>query len=77
MQTVVADDVLRSRLGGLTEEIEVRDESGQLLGRYVPARPGKTPTQSYPFTEEDLDRVRREPGGKTLAEIWQSLGRTP
>jgi hypothetical protein len=78
MQTIVADEVLRNRLGGLMDEIEVRDESGQLLGRFVPVRTGKTQAQkTYPFTEDDLDRVRQEPGGKKLAEIWRSLDRTP
>jgi hypothetical protein len=27
-------------------------------------------------TDEELDRISREPGGRTLAEIWQRLGRT-
>jgi hypothetical protein len=80
MQSVVADEVLRSRLGDLSKEIEVRDESGRLLGRYLPERPAMTREElmaTCPFTEEDLERARREPGGKTLGEIWRELGRVP
>ncbi len=73
MHTVVADEVLRGRLGDMSRKIEIRDESGRLLGWFVPESESAEP---LPFTEADLERVRREPGGKTLAEISRDLGRT-
>jgi hypothetical protein len=81
MQSVVADPVLRERLFNLTEEVEVRDEDGRVLGKFVP-RPRLSPEyeelmKTCPFSDEELERRSREPGGRTLAEIWKSLCRTP
>jgi hypothetical protein len=81
MQTVVADPVLRDRLFNLTEEVEVRDEDGRVLGKYVP-KPRLSPEyeelmKTCPISDEELERRRKEPEGRTLAEIWESLGRTP
>lgn len=56
--------------GGST--VELRTEGGRPVGRFVPAE------TSIPFeeklTREEVDRRIAEPGGKTLAEIWQKLG---
>jgi hypothetical protein len=79
MQPVVIDAALREKLFDLTVPLEFRDETGRVLGRYVPAyRPAdfEELVKTCPYTDEDLDRFRQEPGGQTLAEIWKRLGRT-
>ena len=77
MSKVILDDVLRSKLNGLTEHLEVCDDSGHTLGHFL------TDDQYHqllyasdqcPYTEEELQHSLKEPGGRTLAEIWKSLG---
>jgi hypothetical protein len=34
------------------------------------------PEDRCPYTPDELATMRREEGGRTLAEIWRSLGRT-
>ncbi len=78
-QVVVIDAELRARLPDLNAPLELRDEAGQVLGHYVPKyRPSDFDelVKTCPFTDEELEQFAREPGGRTLAEIWARLGRT-
>jgi hypothetical protein len=77
MTRVVIDEALRARLNGLAEQAEFRDESGRLLGHFVPAAHAgfvPPPSDGCPYSPEELERFRRETGGKPLAEIWKGLG---
>jgi len=78
MSQVTIDSVLLARLNGLTERTEFRDESGRLLGHFVPAEKAELfvppPEDRCPHTPEELDRRRKENGGRTLREIWKELG---
>jgi hypothetical protein len=77
MTQVFIDRATLGRLNGLKEQSEFRDESGNLLGHFVPARKGSVellPTDGCPYTPEELERMRNETGGRTLSEIWKSLG---
>ena len=72
---------MRSKLGGLNQQIELCDETGRTVGHFLP-------TAIYdelfyaalaaesPHSAEELRRCHQETGGRTLKEIWQSLGRT-
>jgi hypothetical protein len=78
-RVVVIDADLRARLRGLNMPLELLDETGHVLGHFTPAfRPADADElmKSCPYSEEELEQFRREPGGRTLAEIWKSLGRT-
>jgi hypothetical protein len=78
MQTIVLDEAMRQRFQNLTDLLEVRDETGKVLGHFLPAdRPAELlqALRSCPYTNEELERFGQEPGGRTLAEIWQRLGR--
>jgi hypothetical protein len=73
------DPELRARLNGLDEEVEIRDEAGITVGHYVPE--GIYRKMLYaaveaacPYSKDELERMRRETGGRPLAEIWKSLG---
>ena len=77
MTQVVIDDALRARLNGLKDQVEFRDESGRLLGHFIPAVQAgfvPPPSDGCPYTPEELERFRRETGGKPLPEIWKGLG---
>ena len=77
MSQVTIDGALLARLNGLTEQTEFRDESGRLLGHFVPVKKGPVkvlPTDGCPYTSEELERMRNQTGGRKLSEIWKSLG---
>jgi hypothetical protein len=79
MSQITVDAALRARLNGLEEEITVRDESGKVLGRFVPEsgeakRIVMRPEDKCPYSPGELARMRSETGGRTLREIWQHLG---
>ena len=67
-----------AELRALAMEAELCDEHGDVFGRYVP----ETATEGFPegylpddISEEELRERSQEPGGSSLAEIWQRLGR--
>jgi hypothetical protein len=77
MSRVVLDSQLRSKLNGLTEQVEFCDESGATVGRFVPESLYRELLVAWSRThlsDEELERRRQEPRGRTLAEIWKSLG---
>ncbi len=80
MQKIIIDEVLRNRLHDFADQIELCDEAGQTLGHFLPAGLYRTllySTVKEPnLTVEDIERRLQQPGGRSLAEIWKSLGRT-
>jgi hypothetical protein len=79
MNKVLFDKFLQSKLNGCTELVEISDPSGQVLGHFVPADLYQKMLYAYaerqcPYSKEDQERDRKESGGRTLAEIWTSLG---
>jgi len=78
MTRVIVDESLRSKLNGLDDQVEFCDESGRTMGHFLPDAVYKKLLYTFdqcPYTEEDIRRFMEEPGGRTLAEIWQRLGR--
>ena len=74
---VLVDDQLSHALSGIAEPVEVRDATGRTYGYYHPTPP-VMPDQARPvvspFSDEELERRRKTPGGRPLAEIWKDLG---
>jgi hypothetical protein len=68
MPTLILDAATRDKLAALRQWTELRDESGQLLGHYVPADP-VCPWEPG-LSEEEIDRRIHEPGGSTLGQFW-------
>jgi len=54
------------------QEVELRDDTGKVLGRFVPAEP-LCPWNPN-LTRESLDRLSAEGGGVPLAEFWKRMG---
>ena len=79
MVRIVVDKDMRERLGGLEDQLEIFDENGRVLGRFLPVRESKlAEVEAHcPYTPEELDameaRAARE-GGRPLADIWNDLG---
>ena len=79
MTKMSVEESLRKKLSQVEEEVEFCDESGKLLGIFYPFGKGAfspPPGMECPISEEELEKRSREPGGRTLKEIWASLGRS-
>jgi hypothetical protein len=78
MDKVTLDQGLREKLNGLDHTIEVCDESGRTVGHFVPDAAYRKLVYAWlnaQVTDEELERASQERGrGRTLAEIWKSLG---
>jgi hypothetical protein len=79
MTQITADPALRSRLNGLDEHLEIRDEQGRTIGHFVPQAIYeelfyRVLAAESGHSKEELKRRHRETGGQSLAEIWKSLG---
>jgi hypothetical protein len=80
MVKITLDNDLRGKLNGLNEPLEVCDETGHTVGRFLPAAmyddlwyAALAAKTGEP--KEELRCSHAEQGGRTLAEIWKSLGR--
>lgn len=81
MTRVIIDDALRKQLDHVSVPIELCDRSGRTLGHFVPAGVSRqdqlvVDLDQCPYSEQELLRMQQETGGRELAEIWKSLGRT-
>jgi hypothetical protein len=74
MSKFILDSTTSGTLRQLSEQVELIDESGHLLGTFIPV--GKKQmyqTPESPFSIEELKRFANEPGGRSLAEILADL----
>lgn len=76
MTKVMIEDALVAKLITATEGVAVCNTSGRVLGYFIPA--AEYDESQYagitsPYSDEELERRENEPGGSTLAEIWQRL----
>jgi hypothetical protein len=79
MTTVILDDTLRQKLHGLEAEVELRDETGKIVGHFLPAEKYQSLLYAWArnrLSDEELKRRREEPGGRSLAEILADLERS-
>ena len=79
MNRLVLDDTLRTKLNNLESELELCDESGRTVAHVVPTERYRQLIYAWAnaqVTDEELQRASQEPGGRTLPEIWKTLGRT-
>jgi hypothetical protein len=56
------------KLATTGQKIELRDESGKTLGRFVPVDPSPFPDRS------EIDRRCAAGGGVFLSEFWKKMG---
>ncbi len=71
---VLVDDQLSGRLREIDEPAEIRDAQGRTSGYFHPASGeqdrGRSPS---PFSDQELARRQKVPGGRPLADIWKDL----
>jgi hypothetical protein len=76
MSRVIVDSQLRSKLREFAEQVEFCDESGTTVGHFVPQALYHAMLIAWSkqqLSDEELDRRRQEPRGRTLSEILKSL----
>lgn len=74
MGRLVVDASFQAKLQNLKEQVELCDEQGRVLGRFLPFADLASYTDLEPqVSEEELDRREREEGGRSLAEILADL----
>ena len=79
MTNILVDDILRTKLHDLAEPLTLCDESGRPVGHFLPESMYSELVHAaltVPFGQDEVERRRRESGGRTLSEIWKSLGRS-
>lgn len=85
MSKVVLDAELRAKLGGATDTVELTDEAGNVIGRFVPEGRSYVTDAVYdrivsallpPLSRAELDEARREMlehGGVSTAEVIAAI----
>jgi predicted nucleic acid-binding protein len=79
MTSIFVDNVLRNKLHDLAEPLTLCDEAGRPVGHFLPEPVYSELVQAaltVPFSPDEIERRRKETGGRTLPEIWNRLGRT-
>ena len=76
MSKIVVDAELGAKLAQAEGMLEICDPSGQILGVFhpVPWPPGvKSLKDLSPYSDEEIEEFRKQPGGRPLREIWKDL----
>jgi hypothetical protein len=76
MIRIQLDQTWRERLLGLDKTIEFCDETGKVLGQFVPSEDVRLQSarqRLLAITDEELDRIRDEESGRSLDEILRDL----
>lgn len=68
MGTVILDDVLKARLNGLNEQLEIRDEAGKLVGRFLPEE--QYMRMLYDWAKAEFAREEAEEAAKGIVRKW-------
>ena len=74
--TITLNPHSRAQLNGLDQMVQVQDESGQQVGVFLPLPTYKALLKSLrvpEFSEEEMERRRKEPGRCSLEEFWRKL----
>jgi hypothetical protein len=73
MNYLTVDETTGLRLASEQHRAEIRDPTGRLLGYFLPV------TEEYdgpecPLTDDELNQIEREGGGRPLSDILADLG---
>jgi hypothetical protein len=75
MTRILADESLRNKLYNLSEPLEICDDAGRVLGRYLPTiDPSRYEVLESPISKEELLRRKKSKGKTyTTAEVLRHL----
>jgi hypothetical protein len=69
---------LLDKLGSFEKEVELCDDAGKTVGHFLPVRVYQRLLYAWAqaqFSEEELERASKQPGGRTTAEVLERLGK--
>jgi hypothetical protein len=72
MSQITIGSPLKSEFEGVVMPTELYDDSGRLLGHFVP-RMLPPDSDECPYSPDELAAMRCEEGGRELKEIWRTL----
>jgi hypothetical protein len=74
MGRVTIDQALRSKLGSFESPLELCDETGRVVGHFIPVEDRSIyEGVESPVSNEELDRRLREESGRPLDDILRDL----
>jgi hypothetical protein len=76
MNRALIDENLRSKLSEFHVQTELCDKDGHVLGHFTPAIPSDREIYDWAaaqISDEELERRKNEPGGKTTAQLLEYL----
>ena len=76
MSKIILDADWQARLNGFEGPLELCDEAGKTLGHFVPEelyRRFLQASANSQISDGEIIELRKQSGGRSLAEIWQSL----
>ena len=74
MVRVTIDETFRSKLGSLDSPLELCDESGRVVGHFIPEQDRSIyEGVECPISDEELERRLSEDTGRPLEDILQDL----
>lgn len=79
MGKITLTDEMKKGLNGFQETYELCDEKGQTRGYFLPPEEYRMFVQAWlkaQISDEELEELKKQVGGKPLKEIWKSLGRS-
>jgi hypothetical protein len=79
MSKLTLDAGLKSKLNGLNEPMELCDEGGTTVGHFLPEETYREYLYAWlkaQVSDEEVEELRQQTGGRTLPEIWNSLGQS-
>ena len=77
MSRVMLDQTLRIKLNGLNQQVELYDEAGETIGRFLPEEEYLRLLASrvnIPYGSEEIERRRKTTGGTSLEAFWNRMG---
>jgi hypothetical protein len=80
MIEIPVNDAFRALVPDLTAKVAFCDDSGKVVGYYVPANQPSAEVYAWAkaqFSQEQLDRASQQTGGRTWQEIKRDLERLP
>jgi hypothetical protein len=74
MSITITDPTLLAELSRATGVVELRDPEGNVIGELSLGNQGRLPPGvKSPFTDEQLAELRKQRGGRPLADILRDL----
>ena len=74
MTQITLNDDAVAQLQRTRGRAEIRDAAGRVIGFFEPFdAPAESWDTEIPFTDEEIERFRADPGGRPLEEILRDL----